>query len=314
MIERRAFLCGAILTLAAPRAAHAQPAGKVPRVGLLVMARNPGVEDAFPRRLQDLVYVEGRSVSIEWRSADGRGDRLSPLAAELIQLGVDVIVAAGPESRVAAMKATSTIPIVVVGGADPVTEGWAGSLARPGGHVTGFTVTHPEMRAKKLEFLQEMILGLSRVGELRDGGASVAMRISASNPSVDLRVIDVRLPADFDRAFRQAILDRRQALIVVETAMVFAYRTEIAERALKSRLPAIGEWKPSAIAGYLASLADLLRRAATYVDKFLKGVRAGDLPVERPTKFELVINPKTAKALGLTIPPSLLARADQVLE
>jgi putative ABC transport system substrate-binding protein len=184
------------------------------------MARHPGVEDAFPRGLQDLGYVEGRSVSIEWRSADGRGVRLSPLAAELVQLGVDVIVAAGPEARVAAMWATSTIPIVVVGGAAPVTEGWAGSLARPGGHVTGFTVTHPEMRAKKLEFLQEMIPGLSHVGELRDGGASVAMRISASNPGVDLRVIDVRLPADFDRAFRQAILDRRQALIVVETAMV----------------------------------------------------------------------------------------------
>ena len=307
---------------AAPLAAEAQPAGKVRRVGFLVMARNPGVEDAFPRGLQDLGYVEGRDLVIEWRSAEGRNDRMPALAAQLVRLGVDIIVAGGPEARQAAMEATSTTPIVVVGGS---AEGWAASLARPGGNVTGFTATHPEMNGKKLELLKEMVPGLSRVALIWDPSratspetAVASTRTAARSLGINLQIIEVRQPADFDGAFRQAIRDRRQAVSVVETAMVFAHRVEIAERARKSRLPTIGEWKLSASAGFLVSygadLSDLLRRAAVYVDKILKGAKPADLPVEQPTKFELVINLKTAKSLGLTIPQSVLGRADQVIE
>jgi putative ABC transport system substrate-binding protein len=326
MIDRRMFIAmSAIAILVAPLVGEGQPAGKVPRVGFLVMARNLGVEEAFPRGLRDLGYVEGRDIVIEWRSAEGRNDRMPGLAAQLIQLGVDIIVAGGPEARQEAMKATSTTPIVVVGGSDPVDEGWAVSLARPGGNVTGFTVTHPEMSAKKLELLKEMIPGLSRVAVIWDPGRArspstqrTSMRTAARSLGLDLQFIEVRQPADLEGAFRQALRDRRQAVSVVETAMVFAHRTEIAERARKDRLPTIGEWKLSASAGFLVSygtdLSDLLRRAATYVDKILKGAKPGDLPVEQPTKFELVINLKTAKALGLTIPQTVLGRADQVIE
>jgi len=291
------------------------------------MARNPGVEDAFPRRLGELGYVEGRDVVIEWRSADGRSDQMATLAAEVVRLGTDVIVAAGPEARIAAMKATSTIPIVTVGGSDPVAEGWAASLARPGGNVTGFTVSYPELAAKRLELLKQMIPGLSRVAVIWHPHAispSVAVefrtliRSSARSLGVDLQLIEVRRPADFDAAFQQAIHNRRQALSVIESAMVFAHRADLAERARKSRLPTIGQMELSARAGYLASygpdLGDLLGRAASYVDRILKGAKPGELPIQRPTKFEFVINLKTAKALGITIPPSLLQRADQVIE
>jgi putative tryptophan/tyrosine transport system substrate-binding protein len=311
--------------LAAPLAVSAQQPGKITRVGFLVMARNPGVEEAFPRGLRDLGYLDGRDVVVEWRSAEGRYDHMSALAAELLRLHVDIIVAGGPEARRAAMEVTSTIPIVVVGGSDPIAEGWAVSLARPGGNVTGLTATHPEMGGKKLELLKEMIPGLARVAVIWDPSRAgspatfaSSMRPVARALGLDLQMIEVRQPADFDRAVRQAIRDKGQAVSVVETAMIFAHRAEIAERARKGCPAAIGEWRPSADAGYLVSygadLADLLRRAAIYVDKILKGVRPGDLPIERPSKFELVINLKTAKALGLTIPQTLLQRADHVIE
>jgi putative ABC transport system substrate-binding protein len=305
---------------------EAQPAaGKMPRVGFLVMARNPGIEDAFPQRLTELGYVEGRDVMIEWRSAEGRGDRMPALAAQVVQLGVDLIVAAGPEARLGAMSATSTIPIVVVGGSDPVAEGWAKSLARPGGNVTGLTVTHPDLAGKKLELLKETIPGLTRVAVISDvSRATSASQFRASTQaaahslSLDLRIIEVQQPGDLEGAFRQAVRDRRQAISVVETAMLFAHRAEIAERARKNRLPIIGEWQLSASAGFLmsygADLSDLLRRAGTYVDKIIKGAKPGDLPVERPTKFEFVINLKTAKAIGLAIPPAVLSRADHVIQ
>jgi putative tryptophan/tyrosine transport system substrate-binding protein len=247
-------------------------------------------------------------------------------AAEVVQWGAEVIVAGGPEARIAAMKATATIPIVVVGGANPVTEGWAASLARPGGNVTGFTVTYPELISKKLELLKQLIPGLSRVAVIQDDAippsaraeSTMAMRTAAGSLRLDVKLIDVRSPDDFGAAFREAIQDRRQALVVVETAMVFAHRAEIAERARNAKLPTIGEWKPSASAGFLVSygadLSDLLRRAAGHVDRILKGAQPGSLPVERPTKFGLVVNRKTAKALGLTIPASLLLRADHVIE
>jgi len=327
MDRRRFLLTSLAATVTTPLLVRAQREGKIARVGFLVVARNPGVESAFPRGLAELGYVEGRDVIIEWRSADGRSDQVAALATELVQSNADIIVAAGPEARIAAMKATATIPIVAVGGGDPVAEGWAASLARPGGNVTGFTATHPELGVKKLELLKEAIPGLSRVAVIWDPDAigtsvrvrsTTAMRAAARSLRIDVRVIEVRAPADFGAAFRLAVLDRRQALSVNETAMVFAHRADIAELARRSRLPTIGEWRLSASAGFLVSygadLSDLLRRAASHVDKILKGTKPADLPVEQPSKLELVINLKTAKALGLTIPPSLLARADQVIE
>jgi putative ABC transport system substrate-binding protein len=320
------LLVAVLALLAVPGMAEAQRESRVARIGFLVMARNPGVESAFPRGLAELGYVEGRDVFIQWWSAEGRGDRLPALAAEVVQWGAEIIVAGGPEARIAAMKATATIPIVVVGGVDPVAEGWAASLARPGGNVTGFTATYPELIGKKLELLKQLIPRLSRVAVIQDDAlppsaraeSTLAMRAAASSLRLDVKVIDIRGPDDFNAAFREAIQDRRQALVVVETAMVFAHRAELAERARNAKLPTIGEWAPSASAGFLltygADLSDLLRRAAIGVDKILKGAQPAVLPVERPMKFQLVINLKTAKALGLPVPPSLLLHADQIIQ
>jgi putative ABC transport system substrate-binding protein len=312
---------------AAPLTAGAQKEGKIARIGFLVVARNPGVESAFPRGLAELGYLEGRDVLIEWRSADGRVDQLEVLANELVRLSVDLIVAGGPEARIAAMKATATIPIVVVGGSDAVAEGWAASLARPGANVTGLTVTHTEILGKQLELLTQLVSGLSRIAVIRDPDAippdvqltqRIAMQNAARSMRVSIDFIEVRRPRDLEAAFRRAVQDRRQAIIVNETAMIFAHRADIAELAHRNQLSTIGQWRPSASAGFLATygadLSDLLRRSARHVDRILKGAKPADLPIEQPTKFDLVINLKTAKALGLTIPPSLLQRADQVIE
>ena len=326
-MHRRTLVAGALVALVVPITATAQRKGKVARVGFLVMARNPGIESAFPRGLVELGYAEGSDVIIEWRSAEGRSDQAAALARELVQWGPDVIVAAGPEARIAVMQATATIPVVVVGGSDPVAEGWAQSLAHPGGNVTGLTATYPELYVKKLELLRELIPGLSRVALVQDPNGippsvrtaqTSAMRTAARSLHMDVNTIEVRSPEDFEMVFRQASRERRQALIVVETGMMFAHRAKIAELGRKSSLPLIGEWKPSAAAGFLASygadLSDLLRRSASYVDRILKGTKPGTLPIERPSKFELVINRKTAQTLGLTIPSSLLLRADQVID
>jgi ABC-type uncharacterized transport system substrate-binding protein len=291
------------------------------------MARNPGVEDALLHGLAELGYQEGRDVTVEWRSADGRVDQMKVLASEVVRSGVDVIVAGGPEARIAAMNATATIPIVVVGGSDAVAEGWAASLARPGGNVTGLTVTYPEILGKQLELLTEVLSDLARVAVIRDPEAipvqvrmaqEKAIKAAAQSLRINLDYIEVRRPTDLDAAFRRAVQDHRQGLVVNETAMIFAHRADVAQLALKSRLPLIGQWRPSANAGFLmtygADLGDLLRRSARHVDRILKGVKPADLPVEQPTKFELLINLKTAKALGLTIPPSVLARTDQIIE
>lgn len=204
-MHRRTFVAGTLAIVAAPLTAEAQRESKVARIGFLVMARNPGVESAFPSGLAELGYVQGRDVIIEWRSADGRSDQLPALAAEMVQLGAEVIVAGGPEARIAAMNATTTIPIVVVGGVDPVAEGWAASLARPGGNATGLTVTYPELIGKKLDILKQLIPGLSRVAVLSDPDAippsarlasTTATRTAARSLRLDVKVIEVRGPAD----------------------------------------------------------------------------------------------------------------------
>jgi putative ABC transport system substrate-binding protein len=322
VLERRTFMtlvAGGLL--AAPLTAQAQQAGKIPRIGFLVVAQNPGVESRFPQGLRDLGYVDGRDVIIEWRDAGGDNRRLPSLAADLVRLRVDVIVAAGPEARDAAIKATPSLPIVVVGSTDPVVEGWAASFARPGGNATGFVVTMPELGTKRLELLREVIPGLSRLALLRPpsaGSEQPLLQTAASGLGITVDVIDVRQPEDLPRALNDAVRRRCQALYVPEVAMLYAHRTRIANLAAERRLPTIGLFRASAQAGFLMTygvdLGDLLRRAAVYVDKILKGAKVGDLPIEQPTKFELVINLKTAKALGLTIPPSLLQRADEIIQ
>jgi putative ABC transport system substrate-binding protein len=309
----------AVLLFAAPLTTSGQPAVRVPRMGSL----STGVSSptGFLGDLQALGYVEGRTIILELRYAEGRVDRLPALAAELVQLNADVIVAWGLEPLEAVRKATSRIPIVMVAGGDPVATGLAASLANPGGNITGVTVGVPEIAGKRLELLREALPGLSRVAVLRDPTSEPAtfQETEAAARALNLRllVFTVRAPADLDGAFQAAVRQRAQAVLVNETSMLTAHRAKLAELAARSRLPAIGLWRPSAQAGFLMSYgpeqADLFRRVATYVDKILKGAKPADLPIERPIKYELVINLKTAKALGLSLPRLLLLRADQVI-
>ena len=329
MMDRRAFL-GALASglLAAPLAAEGQPAVKVPRIGYLALnpAANPHLHEAFRQGLRDLGYVEGHNVVIESRDAEGKLERLPALAAELVALKVDVLVAQPTVSALAAKQATGTIPIVFPV-AEPVTSGLVTSLARPGGNVTGLSVLAPEMAGKSLELLKQAIPGVSRVAGLWQPGAlpertTKDMRkeaeVAARALGVRLQFVEARGPDDFDRAFSEMTRARPGALTVLGGSMLFSERRRLVDLVAKNRLPAMYPWREGVEAGglmaYGPDLADLFRRAATYVDKILKGAKPGDLPVEQPTKFELVINLKTAKALGLTIPQSLLQRADQVIE
>jgi putative ABC transport system substrate-binding protein len=312
----------ALGVLAAPLTTSGQPAARVPRVGSLLTVVNPGTRSALSADLQALGYVEGRTIILEERYAEGRVDRLPALAAELVQLNVDVIVAWGAEPLEAVRKATSRIPIVMVAGGDPVATGLAASLAKPGGNITGVTVGVPEIAGKRLQLLREALPGLSRVAVLWDPTSEPATlqetERAARALNLRLLVFTVRAPADFDGAFQAAIRARAEAVQINETSMLTAHRAKLAELAVKSRLPAVGLWRSAVQAGFLMSYgpepSDLFRRVATYVDKILKGAKPADLPIERPTKFELVINLKTAKTLRLTIPQSVLSRADQVIE
>jgi len=322
-MDRRAFLAGAAALLTAPLAVGAQPAGKVWRVGSLSTGVSTGssLRRLLSEGLQALGYVEG-SFILELRYAEGRVDRLPALAAELVQLNVDVIVAWGPEPLGAVRNAPSRIPIVMVARGDPVAIGLVASLAKPGGNITGMTIGGPELAGKRLELLREALPRLSRVAVLRDPTSEPALmqETESAARALNLRplVFTVRAPADFDGAFQAAVRQRAEAVLVNETSMLTAHQAKLAELAARSRLPAVGLWRSSAQAGFLMSygpeLSDLFRRVATYVDKILKGAKPGDLPVQQPTKFELVINLKTAKALGLTMPRSLLLQADQVIE
>jgi len=330
---RRAFigtLAGGLL--AAPLAAEAQQAAKVTRIGYLSpnLAASPHLPEAFRQGLRDLGYVEGRNVVIEYRDAEGKPERLPALAAELVALKVDVIVApASTLAALTAMQATKTIPIVFAGVGDPVTSGLVTSLARPGGNVTGLTGLGPELVGKRLELLTQAVPGVSRVAVLSRPGAlgertdkDMLKGVEGAGRALGVRLQFVeargRGPEDFDRAFSDMTRARASALTVLPSAMFFNERRRLVDLAAKNRLPAVYPLREFVDAGGLMSygpnFADLFRRAATYVDKILKGAKPGDLPVEQPTKFELVINLKTAKALGLTIPQSLLGRADQVIE
>ncbi len=329
-MERRTFI--AMLTsgfFAAPLAAEAQQATRVARIGYLGtnVAAFPQLREAFLQGLRDLGHVEGRNVVIEYRSAEGKPERLPALAAELVALKVDVIVATGTPASLAAKQATRTLPIVFAGVADPVGGGLVTSLARPGGNVTGLSLLAPELVGKGLELLKQAVPGVSRVAVLWQPGGSgerteqdmlKAAEGAARALGVRLQFIEVRGPADFDRAFSDMTKARAGALTVLSSNMFLVEHRRLVTLAGKNRLPAVYPFREFVDAGglmaYGAGVHDSVRRAATYVDKILKGTKPADLPVEQPTKFELVINLKTAKALGLTIPQSVLGRADEVLQ
>ena len=327
MIDRRAFI-GAMGggLLAAPLAAEAQPAaGKVPLIGLLDYSTpDPGRLawwKAFRDALRDLGYVEGQSVNFEARWALGRPDRLPGLATELVRLRVDVIVTGGGEAARAAKQATATIPIVMATGSDPVKGGLVQSLARPGGNVTGLTSISSQLMAKRVELLRELLPKISRVAILWDETPNARMSVqeleaAARALGIGIHVVGVHGPDDFARAFSEAGGDR--AVIVVASSSMFTERSRIADLALKHRLPtALGAREYVEVGGlfsYAVNYAAQFRRAASYVDRVLKGAKPGELPIEQPRAFELVINLKTAKLLGLTIPQALLQRADQVIE
>ncbi len=328
MIVRAAFAAVLALNLlAAPLAAEEQQPKKVPRIGLLGGGSAAAIAsriDAFRQGLRDLGYVEGKTIVIEQMWAEGKLDRLPTLAAELVRLQVDVIVSAGPTVTRVCKETNITTPIVMGFDDDPVASGFVASLARPGGNITGLSSLSPGLSAKQLELLKEIIPRLSRVavlGSLTHPGTAQSlkeMELAARAFKVQLRYLDVVDPKTIDTAFAAARKERVDAVLVLTSVATLTQREKIIDLAIKNRLPAIyftGDWvEAGGRLAYGASFNDLFRRAATYVDKILKGDKPGDLPVEQPTKFELVINLKTAKALGLTIPRSLLLRADQVIE
>jgi putative ABC transport system substrate-binding protein len=329
-MNRRAFL-GAVSgsLLAAPVAADAQQAAKVPRIGFLVASSASDsayarLIEAFRQGLRELGYVEGQNIFIEYRYAEGIYERLPALAAELVRLKVNVIVSHSTPGPSAAKQATSTIPIVMTSAGDPVGSGLVSSMAQPGGNITGLSLMAPELGGKRLQLLKQILPGLSRVAVLWNATNPYASMVAreaeaaATTLGVQLQSLAVRGPDDFEGALAAATKGRAGALMVAEDPLTITKRTQIVDFAAKNRLPAMYGVKEFVDAGglmsYGAHLADLYRRAATYVDKILKGAHPGDLPVQQPTRFEFVINRKTARALGLTIPPSLLQRADEVIQ
>ena len=306
---------------------EAQESTKIPRIGYLVAGYRSDIlarTDAFRHSLRELGYVEGKNIIIEERYADGKIDRLSPLAAELVRLNVSVIVAAGPQTTRRAKEATSTIPIVMGFHNDPVGSGMVASLARPGGNVTGLSTLAPEISGKQLELLKEIVPRLSRVAVLgtstMPGNAQLVKEIelAAGAFGVKLQYVDVLDSKDIDTAFRAVTKAHADALLVLPSFLLTSQRKQVVSLALKTRLPSIYDRQEfvedGGLMSYSVSSTDLFRRAAIYVDKILKGVHPADLPVEQPTKFEFIVNLKTAKQLGVTIPPNVLARADRVIK
>jgi len=326
-IHRRTFLGGFLLSvlvapLAAPAPAQQLP-GRTARIGFLGDVPS-FLDDAFRQGLRELGYVAGQNIAIEHRAPEWKYERLPGLAAELVRLKVDVIVAASPPATEAAKQATSTIPIVFTVSGDPVAEGFVASLARPGGNLTGLATISPELVGKQLEMLKTVAPKISRVAVLQN--PSQQSHLSAVRQAEDaaralgvqLQVLKARTPSEIEAAFAAMRSQRAGGVLVLRDAVFRAHRAQIVALAAKGRLPAVYGLREEVEAGglmaYGASVPQLFRRAAIYVDKILKGAKPADLPVEQPTKFELVINMKTAKALGLTIPQSILVRADEIIQ
>jgi putative ABC transport system substrate-binding protein len=319
----------ALTFILSPLTAEAQQAAKVPRIGFLETNRaaSPHTPEAFRQGLRDLGYFEGRNVVIEYRDAEGKPERFPALAAELVAFKVDVIVASSQLSALAAKQATRTLPIVFATAAEPVAGGLVTSLARPGGNVTGLSSLGPELVGKRLELLKQAVPGVDRVavlwlpgalGERTDKDMLTGADVAARALGVRLQFVEARGPDEFARAFSDMTSARAGALTVLPSNRFLREHRRLVDLAAKNRLPAVYTSREFVDAGglmsYGANFADLYRRAATYVDKILKGAKPADLPVEQPTKFELVINLKTAKDLGLTIPQSVLARADDLIQ
>jgi len=325
VIRQTLALCTMLFAVCSPT--DAQQPTKIPRIGYLGVNSlnvNPDRREAFRQGLRELGYVEGKNIVIEWRSAEGKSDRLPGLAAELVRLKVDLVVSGGVATTRAAKQATVTIPVVMASDDDPVGSGFAASLARPGGNITGLSTLSPEISGKQLELLKEIVSKLSRVaigGDVTRPGIPQALReinVAADALGVQVQYLELREPKDIETAFRAASKEHADAVLVLGSPVLLSQRRQIADVAAKSRLPAIyprPEFvEDGGLMSYGVSFTDLFRRAATYVDKILKGAKPADLPIEQPTKFELVINLKTAKQIGLTIPPNVLARADKVIK
>jgi len=321
-----AHFCLVITVLLITGLVEAQPPTKIPRIGYLTVASlsaNVARVEAFRQGLRELGYVEGENIVIEWRSGEGQLKRENELVAEALRFKVDIIVTSGPTMTRAAKQATATIPIVMTFDSDPVGSGFIASLARPGGNITGLSALSPELSGKQLELLKEIVPKLSRVAILGNSSEPAnpkslkEIELAAESLAVHIQPLDVLGPTDIETAFRAATKARADALVVLPSPVLTDQRARVANLALKSRLPAIYFRQEFVEAGglvsYGTSFTDLSRRAATYVDKILKGAKPAELPVEQPKKFEFVINLKTAKQIGLTIPPNVLARADRVI-
>jgi ABC-type uncharacterized transport system substrate-binding protein len=329
MTKKISFLTLCAMLLALCSSAEAQQPKKVPRIGYL-SARDAASEstrsEAIRLALRDLGYIEGQNIAIEYRYADGKVDRFPEVASELVRLKVDIIVAAGGDRWIRAAKnATKTIPIVMIGiGADPVEEGLIESLARPGGNVTGITNLSSQLGGKRLELFKEAVPKLARVAVLYDLGNPASVRevkellpVAARALGLTVRSWEVRTADGFDRVFAALNKERPDGLLVTRGTLLLANGKRIADFALKSRLPSVGSREyvdAGGLMSYSADLADSYRRVAYFVDRILKGAKPADLPVEQPTKFEFVINLKTAKQIGLTIPPEVLARANRLIK
>lgn len=307
--------------------AEAQQPTKSPRIGYItgqfISSDDPRLE-ALRQGLRDLGYIDGKNIAIEWRGADGSRDRQRAYASELVRLKVHLIVTAGSTSTRAAKDATSTIPIIMTNDGDPVGRGLIASLARPGGNITGLSNLSPELSGKRLEILKEVVPGLSRVAvfgsstSADDAQVRKEIELAAEALRVKLQYVDVAVAKDIEPAFRAAVKGRAEAvLMMVSGTVATRHRKEIVEHAVKSRLPAIyytiSFMEADGLMYYGVNLRDLSRRAATYVDKILKGAKPADLPVEQPIKFDFIVNLKAAKQIGLTIPPNVLVRADRVI-
>ncbi len=323
-IRRRKLLFATGALLVIPVAAIAQHPGKISRIGFLGLRSRASDYAAFTQGMRELGYVDGKNLVIEWRLADGQFDRLPGMAAELVRMKVEIIVTQSTPAVGAAKQATSAIPIVIASSADPVEAGFVASLARPGGNITGLSLSNVELTPKQLEMLIAMVPKLSRVAVLtnRDDGAHVVTlkNLVAAAQKIGVRVLPVeaRTPEEIERAFATMKKEQAQAVFVLISPFFATHRQRIADLAVAHGLPSVVGLREYVTAGALLSygtnIGDLYRRAATYVDKILKGAKPGELPIEQPTTFSLVINRKTAKTLGLTIPRELLLRADEMID
>ena len=316
------------LILATIHLAEAQQSAKVPRIGFLSAVSSASIPrnriTAFQQGLRELGYVEGKNIIIEYRFADGKQDRLKEIVAELLRLKVAVIVTGGPTATRPAKEATSITPIVMGFDNDPVGSGFVASLARPGNNITGLSTLHPEISGKQLELLKEIVPKLFRVGVLgnwtQPGNKQALRELKAAGQALGLQLqyLEIQTSDDIDVVFREATKGRAEAILVLASPVIIYQQAYFIDLANKNRLPAVYSQPEFVDAGglfsYTASFSDLFRRAATYVDKILKGAKPADLPVEQPVKFELVINLKAAKQIGVTIPPNVLARADKIIK